>query len=74
MTTAEMVVMLLEGTELFKDYICSTAIIMLVVIFKSNEVLFGRLSYGTLQPHCARMRIECICTQVNYRLLPTCLM
>jgi len=28
---------------------------LLVLIFKSNEVLLGGLSYGTLQPHCARI-------------------
>jgi len=43
--------MLLEGTELIRrPYLQLAWIYMLVVIFKSNEILFGGLGYGKLQP------------------------
>ena len=34
------------------------------------DVLFGGLCYGTLQPHCARMRMASV-PRLNYRLLPS---
>ena len=43
---------------------------MLVVMFiESNEVPFGGLGYGSLQPNCARMRMAYV-PRLNYRLLP----
>jgi len=58
-----MVAMLLEGTELIRrPYLQLAWIYMLVVIFKSNEILFGGLGYGKLQPHCARMRVTSVST------------
>jgi len=38
---------------------------LLVLIFKSNEVLLGGLSYGTLQPRCARMGMASLLIQAK---------
>jgi len=67
MPTAKMVAMLLK--ELRTIFAVQLAwMYMLVVIF--IDVLFGGLGYGTLQPHCARMRMASV-PRLNYKLLPS---